>query len=65
MLAVRTRYDGKDVRIPQAARPPGPCNVIVLFEEDESFRDAEWLKLQEKNLAKAWDNEEDAVYDRV
>ncbi|MCK4625130.1 MAG: hypothetical protein KAV00_07465 [Phycisphaerae bacterium] len=65
MRAIRTRYDGRKIRITRDIERLQPCDVIVLFEEDESDIDADWLKMQEKSLAKAWDDKEDAVYDQV
>ena len=65
MLAVRATYDGKEIHIPETAQGIPPCNVIVLFEKDESAADLDWLKLQEQTLAKAWDDKEDAVYDNL
>jgi hypothetical protein len=32
-------------------------------EEDNPADDAEWLKMQEQSLAKAWDDKGDSVYD--
>lgn len=65
MLAIRTTYDGKEIHVPETAKNVPPCNVIVLFEEDESAADADWLNIQEQTLAKAWDDKEDAVYDNL
>ncbi len=65
MLAIRTRYDGKGIHIPQDVKRLAPCDVIVLFEEENSPSDADWLRLQQESLAGAWDDEEDAVYDEV
>ncbi|MCK4625894.1 MAG: hypothetical protein KAV00_11330 [Phycisphaerae bacterium] len=65
MRAIRARYDGKEIRVPPDVGLQRPCDVIVLFEEEESDIDAEWLKMQEKSLAEAWDDKEDAVYDRI
>ena len=65
MLAIRTTYDGTVIHIPENAKGVPPCNVIVLFEEDESTENADWLKLQEQTLAKAWDDKEDTVYDNL
>ena len=65
MLVVRATYDGKKIYIPEEAKAIPPCNVIVLFEEDERGKDLGWLKLQEQTLAKAWDDKEDAVYDNL
>jgi hypothetical protein len=65
MLAVRTTYDGKEIHIPENAKSIPPCNVIVLFEREETEVDGDWLKAQEQVLAKAWDDEEDALYDNI
>jgi hypothetical protein len=65
MLAVRATYDGKEIHIPEDAKGIPPCNVIVLFEQEEPAEDIGWLKIQEQALAKAWDDEEDAVYDQL
>lgn len=65
MLAIRTRYDGKEIRLPRDVKGLAPCDVIVLFEQDNSPSDADWLRLQEESLAAAWDDKEDAVYDEV
>jgi len=65
MRAIRARYDGKEIHVPPGVGFQRPCDVIVLFEEEESDIDAEWLKMQEKSLADVWDDKEDAVYDRI
>jgi hypothetical protein len=65
MLAVRTTFDGKEIHVPPDARGIPPCSVIVLFEEGQPDSKAEWLKMQEQALAKAWDDKEDAVYDAL
>jgi hypothetical protein len=63
MHAIRATYDGKDIHIPTDIQGIPPCNVIVLFEEDRPSDDVAWLKIQERSLANAWDDKEDAVYD--
>ncbi len=65
MQAIRATYDGKEIHIPQAAQGMPPGNVIILFEEETPAEDSEWLKMQEQSLAKAWDDEEDSVYDEM
>jgi len=65
MLAIRARYDGKEVCLPRDVKGLAPCEVIVLFEENNSPSDTDWLRLQEESLAAVWDNKEDAVYDEV
>ena len=64
MLAVRTHFDGKKIRLPENARHLPPCDVIVLFEESDSSVDDDWLRAQQEALSQAWDDEEDSVYDR-
>jgi hypothetical protein len=68
MLAIKARYDGKKVVLPDeisAAIPPG--EVIVVFGAARVTDDeiADWEKAQEASFAKAWDNDEDAVYDAL
>jgi hypothetical protein len=65
MLAIRTRYDGKQIDLPAEARPPGPCEVIVLFEAEGVPPGSDWTRLQEQAFEKAWSDEEDAVYDEA
>jgi hypothetical protein len=66
MLAIRATYDGREIHIPEDAKGIPACNVIVLFERDEpNVVDLDWVKAQEQTLAKAWDDEEDAVYDSI
>jgi hypothetical protein len=64
MLAIRARYNGKDIIFPEDAKGIPPCNVIVLFE-DEVTQNADWLRIQEQALAKAWDEKEDSIYDNL
>jgi hypothetical protein len=66
MIAVKARFDGQRIVLPNdlAGVPPG--NVIVIFEDADDAQDrALWLKAQEEAFAKAWDNPEDAVYDQM
>ena len=65
MLAIRGTYDGKIIHFPEETKGIPPCNVIVLFEEDDTAEDAGWLKMQEQSFAKAWDDKEDSVYDKL
>ena len=66
MIAVKARFDGEKVILPKlSAAPVGP--VIVIFQTDAEVDDEghSWLKGQESVFAKAWDNEEDAIYDKA
>ena len=62
MHAVRARFDGEKIVLPPDAPPAQPGDVIVIFEDSES---ADLLAAQEQTLKKAWDNDDDAVYDRL
>lgn len=43
-----------------------PGEVILVFEEtDGSAESNAWLVAQQALLSKAWDNDEDAVYDAM
>jgi hypothetical protein len=63
MIAVKAKFDGKQVILPEDFQPPGPGEVIVWFEEDEEAERRDWQRLQEQAMARAWDDEEDSVYD--
>ena len=65
MLAIRTRFDGKEIQVPEEAKGLPPGNVIVLFEEAAYASDSDLLKIQEQTLAKAWDDTEDSIYDEA
>lgn len=65
MLAIRTQFDGKEIRIPEEAKGLPPDDVIVLFEEQRHVSDGDWLKVQEQTLANAWDDKEDSIYDEA
>jgi uncharacterized membrane protein YdfJ with MMPL/SSD domain len=44
-----------------------PGSIIVVFEDDEppGRETTAWMKAQEDRFVKAWDNDEDAVYDSL
>lgn len=67
MYAIKGRFDGEKVVVPDVAGRLPPGDVIVVFAdaaEQTIERDA-WLKAQEAALAKVWNNDEDAVYDNL
>jgi hypothetical protein len=63
MIAVKARFDGKQVILPDEFDPPGPGEVIVWFDEQEEDERRDWRRLQEQSLARAWDDEEDGIHD--
>ena len=68
MIAVKAKFDGKQVILPADFQPPAEQDVIVVFEEggptDEQER-ALWMRASEESLQKAWDNADDAIYDKL
>lgn len=66
MLAIKATFDGKKIVLPRSIKGP-PSPVIVVFEmrEAETEDRRAWLKAQESAFTKAWDNEEDAIYDTL
>jgi len=65
MLAMKAKFDGKQVRLPSVPHVH-ECPVIVIFNEDgDSDKNEAMMKAQEDALKKVWANEEDAVYDHL
>ena len=66
MVAIKTHFDGEKIILPDELRGLPPQEVIVVYEVGDKSREAEsWLKAQEASFAKAWDNDEDTVYDTM
>lgn len=66
MVVKRTQFDGEKIVLPHDLRGLPPQEVIVIYEADENALESQaWLKAQEASFAKAWDNDEDAVYDEL
>jgi len=67
VVIFRAQFDGERVLIPPEARGLPPGEVVLIFENGAGHpSDAEaWMSASESSLAKAWDNQDDAVYDRM
>ncbi len=66
MVAIKAQFDGEKILLPDDLRGLPPQEVIVIYVADESAQESQaWLKAQEASFAKAWDNDEDAVYDEL
>jgi hypothetical protein len=67
MVVVRAKFDGNKVIIPDNAEGLAAGDVLLIFEESKpSAHDVDaWKAASEPALRKAWDNEEDAVYDTL
>lgn len=67
MIAIKGRYDGEKVILPEGMRGLPPGEVILIFEpgQEQSADAVAWVKASEAAFASAWDNDEDAVYDAL
>jgi hypothetical protein len=66
MVAIKTQFDGEKIVLPDNLRGLPPQEVIVIYSaSDDSLMGQAWLMAQEQTFAKAWDNDEDAVYDKL
>ena len=67
MRALKARFDGDRIVLPEEARGGPPGEVIVVFpDRSEGGPEAEaWLAAQEPSFEDVWDNEEDAAYDAL
>ncbi len=66
MVVVRAKFDGTKVIIPDSAQGLPAGDVLLIFEEGKRASESgEWMVASEPALRKVWDNEEDAVYDKM
>lgn len=65
MVAIKTHFDGKTIKVPKELRKAPPGEVLVIVHEKPPGEDSAWLEAQESAFAKVWDNNEDAVYDSL
>jgi hypothetical protein len=66
MIPIKATFDGEKIVLPDALRGLPPQEVIVIYESVPiDAEEQAWLKVQEASFAKAWDNDEDAVYDSL
>jgi len=65
MRAIRAKFDGKKIIVPDGVSGLLPGEVIVVFDErgNGAAVDDAWVNAQEDALRKVWDNDEDAIYD--
>ncbi len=65
MVAIKAHFDGKKIVVPEGMRGAPAGDVLVIFETlpDDLEERQWWKKAQEAAFAKAWDNDEDTVYD--
>ncbi len=67
MVVIRAKFDGTKVIIPESVQKLPAGDVLLIFENGRSSGSEtdEWESAGESAFRKAWDNEEDAVYDSL
>lgn len=66
MIAVKAKFDGKHVILPEGFDAPDVGDVIVLFDADDwRADDPAYLKLAEETLAKVWNNPDDEIFNSM
>ena len=67
MIAVKAKFDGKQVILPQDFTPPTQVgDVIVLFEADDwNAEDSDYLRAAQDVLQKVWDNPDDEIFNSM
>lgn len=67
MIAIKAHFDGQKIILPEEAQTAPPGEVILVFPDRpaQSAETQAWMKVQEDAFAKAWNNQEDAIYDQL
>jgi hypothetical protein len=67
MVAIKAHFDGKTIIVPEDLRGAPAGDVLIIFQglPHDLEEKHGWMKAQEPAFAKAWDNDEDAVYDSL
>jgi len=67
MIAIKARFDGEKIILPEEARGAPPGDVILVFASDpaQARERLAWTRAEDLAFAKAWDNDEDAIYDSL
>lgn len=66
MVAIKAKFDGRQVILPDGLPNIAAGEVILIFEGAGRADEGQaWQEAQESVFAKAWDNDEDAIYDAM
>ena len=67
MKAIKAHYDGHVIVPEEPVNLPANTPVRVLVPESDDSADItrEFSKLSEASFSRVWDNEDDAVYDKL
>ncbi len=68
VIAVKAKFDGKNVILPEGFTPPSARQVLVVFDDeiDEwDTNDQDYLASAEQTLRKVWENPDDEVFNTL
>lgn len=68
MIAIKAKFDGKKIILPKDSIPREAQDVVVVFEDagDNIVNDdIAWRAASASALRKVWDNDADAIYDKL
>jgi len=68
LATIPAYFDGTQVRLDvEIELKPNTCLLVTILDEELSNEALVWnaMKASEAAFARVWDNEEDAVYDRL
>jgi len=66
VIAVKAKFDGKQIILPEDFERPEAGDVVVLFDADDwRTDDPAYLKAAEEALAKVWDNSDDDIFNTM
>jgi hypothetical protein len=64
MVAVRAKFDGEKILLPESLQGCPPQEIIVIYAGDpQPAESLAWGKAQEQSFARVWENDEDSVHD--
>lgn len=67
MMVIKAHFDGKRITLPAGIHRAPAGGVLVIFDGLflKQMDELGWLSVQQATFAKAWDNDEDAIYDSL
>ncbi len=68
VIAVKAKFDGKNVILPEGFDPPSARQVLVVFDDEADewdTTDREYLEAAEQALRKVWENPDDEVFNTL
>ncbi len=68
VIAVKAKFDGKNVILPEGFNPPSARQVVVVFDDETDEWDTnhqDYLASAEPALRKVWENPDDEVFNTL